>query len=29
VAAWLAVNVVLVYLRTRRAREAEESEPRA
>jgi len=29
VAAWLAVNVALVYLRSRRARKAEESEPRA
>jgi hypothetical protein len=29
VAAWLAVNIALVYLRTRRTRGAEESEPRA
>jgi len=28
VAAWLAVNIALVYLRTRRSRDAEESEPR-
>ncbi len=28
VAAWLTINIALVYLRTRRARGAEENEPR-
>jgi len=28
VAAWLAINIALVYLRTRRSRDAEEREPR-
>jgi hypothetical protein len=29
VAAWLAINIALVYVRTRRSRDAEEREPRA